>query len=416
MHKFFFKFTLLAFLAFFTGKVNSQTMTGYSLQLADSLKMEVKDFSGNFNFPIVKAAGDHIYYTGGDSLQILKFDFNGKRVDIFPKEKTLINIPHQLNALIPLPDGSVFFGFGRTSLIHFKDSKQVPDTLKFNGIFQNKFYYQDVSQNVTDYAYSPVSKTLFVPIFHFAKDLAHVKNPKYYRQSDKLLAVCTIAGKEITIKNLITDRDSVYYEALFPHLIQAGFQLTESADHSPKLYVNEMASPKIRVYSLDGQKRHTFGEPAKHPGINASAIPNPYLLNRDKGGYLSFKYFIESPAYTFVYHAPANGLTFRGYRASVKDPSVYKKYKVEIKACNVVPETPTDKTQHAALKTKPYGLQIYNEQHRLVYDEIMPRPTRSILKTEGNMIWTDGRADKAHNAYWIYKFQIIAPEIIGSAK
>lgn len=400
------KLLFLILPAFYAGRIHAQVIKT-DLILIDSVKLEVRDISEHYNFPIIKASKDFIYYTGGDSLKIQAFDFQGNPTYYLPHEKAIINISHTHNALLPLPDSSLLFGISNKSFVHYKVNQSLPDTIKYNGNFQNKYYYLNTSEGVTDYAYATHSKTLFVPVFYFANELAHIKSPKYYRRSNKLLAVCKVEGKSVVIKDLIIDRDLIYYKDLYPHLNNSNFQLVEDETTGSKLFVNEMASPKIRIYTASGEKTAIFGEPATHFGINSVAIPNPYRLNRDKGSYLGFKYLIESPVYTFVYHVPQSNLTFRGYRSSIKDTTAYRKYKIEIKACNYIEQTPTDKAQHAALEAKPFGLQIYDAQNKLIFDEIMSRPTRNILKVEDNIIWADGRADKANNAYWIYKYQVI---------
>src|SRR5690606_32994360 len=129
---------------------------------------------------------------------------------------------------------------------------------------------------------------------------------------------------------------------------------------SQVVFINEMASPNIKVFTTDGNVLETFGNTAKNPGITTKAIPNPYRINRDKGSYYGLKYFIESPVYTFVHHDPESNFTYRGYRAGIKDNTTYKKYKNELKSCNDVSRTPTDLAQLAEMKAKPFGLQVYN--------------------------------------------------------
>lgn len=386
----------------------------FSAVLIDSIALKTGDFSDRYNFPIIKADEKHIYYAGGDSLVVSVFDFTGKVVNKLPGNSKTYNLKHAHNALIPNKDGSAWFGIGQKNFVRLSPDGRPADTLRFSARYNNRYYYLNVGERVTGFDYNSADSTFLLPVLYSSKSLGHLKSSQHYRNNNKLLAVCIVQGKKLEIQRFIGDRDSIYYENLYPHLNHFQFQLNQTNLQQVRLYITQQVSPTITVYKTSGELLQTFGEMAQHPGINPKAIPHKFRLNLDKGGYYDMKYYIESPVYTFIHHE--NNLTLRGYRAAVKDPTKYKKYKDTVVGCNIISQSPIDIAQHAAIKAKPYGLQIYNAKDKLVYDEIMPRPFRSVLHMEGNVIWADGKPDPKNNLYWIYKYQISSDETLGVAK
>jgi len=60
-------------------------------------------------------------------------------------------------------------------------------------------------------------------------------------------------------------------------------------------------------------------------------------------------------------------------------------------------------------QSKQYGLQIYNEKHELIFDEVMPTPF-NILKIENDEIRVHGKYDDTTEKYGIYKYKLELPK------
>ncbi|MDW8346879.1 MAG: hypothetical protein RML94_08005 [Bacteroidia bacterium] len=121
------------------------------------------------------------------------------------------------------------------------------------------------------------------------------------------------------------------------------------------------------------------------------------MFNRHFSRY--FHYRIENDLYEDIYYDSTHKFVYRTYRTAIKD-TVYNR-----KIFHKNPINHNIRFQVCLEQSKPYGLQIYNQNYELIYDEIMPTPF-NILKIENNEIWVHGRYDETNQKYWIYRYKL----------
>ncbi|MCS7077571.1 MAG: hypothetical protein NZ455_12720, partial [Bacteroidia bacterium] len=223
-----------------------------------------------------------------------------------------------------------------------------------------------------------------------------------------LLALCDTVHSKLKVRKTFAERDSIYKKYNLRHLTGRYIYWDTTMNH---IYVSQEAAYKIRLIDMNTYKQKDFGKPFQHlnPVFSFRSYNHtldPYFLYNQ---YLWLRIESNLSKEVFVH----NNMIFRTYTVAIKDTTTHRimskqEYKIYLKTnkrtcTSALPEIVAN--QVCLEQSKPYGLQIYNQNYELIYDEIMPTPF-NILKIENNEIWVHGRYDETNQKYWIYRYKL----------